>query len=133
MKWVVAGILLWSVAAQAAEIDYAAISAAGFDDVAKLLQSMSPAQQQAVLDQAAVKQQDLQQMTPTELEALRAQLRAAGDTVDMEKIDPENLDVTKSKTAAEIQSDLKIYSNKYQQNQLHNDVLRPVAGQYIGR
>ena len=133
MKWVVVGILLWSVAAQAAEIDYAAISEAGFDDVAKLLRSMSSAQQQAVLDQAAIKQQDLQQMTPTELEALRAQLRAAGDTVDMEKIDPENLDVTKSKAAAEIQSDLKIYSDKYQQNQLHNDVLRPAAGQYIGR
>ena len=125
--------MLWSVAAQAAEIDYAAISEAGFDDVAKLLRSMSSAQQQAVLDQAAIKQQDLQQMTPTELEALRAQLRAAGDTVDMEKIDPENLDVTKSKAAAEIQSDLKIYSDKYQQNQLHNDVLRPAAGQYIGR
>ena len=133
MKWVVVGILLWSVAAQAADIDYAAISEAGFDDVAKLLRSMSSAQQQAVLDQAAIKQQDLQQMTPTELEALRAQLRAAGDTVDMEKIDPENLDVTKSKAAAEIQSDLKIYSDKYQQNQLHNDVLRPAAGQYIGR
>lgn len=68
-------------------------------------------------------------MSPAEVEKLREQLRASGNTIEMEKIDPSKLDPNKSKSAAEIQNDLQTYQDKYQRGQIRNDVVKPTAGQ----
>jgi len=122
---VLAGIFLSSHAAFAADINYNAMSNGGFNDVAQLLQEMTPQQRQAVLEQAAIKEQDLEKMTPAELESLRLQLRNIGDTIYMDKIDPAKLDVAKSKPTPAIQKDLGNYQTKYKQNQIRNSAVKP--------
>jgi hypothetical protein len=128
-KLLLVGIFLSTFAAHAQEINYNAISAAGFGDVARLLREMTPEQREAVLQQAAIKQQELQRMSPAEVEKLREQLRASGNTIEMEKIDPSKLDPNKSKSAAEIQNDLQTYQDKYQRGQIRNEVVKPAPGQ----
>ena len=87
-------------AAQAETINYESISQEGFGDVAKLLQSMTPAQRDMLMKQVAQKEKDVQKLSPAQLEQLRTQLRAIAVNIDFNKIDPATLDMARAQRVA---------------------------------
>jgi|GEM_PF-5408502 len=87
--------------ARAQQVNHREFERAGFGDVGRLLQSMTPQQRSAILEQAAVKEKDLQKLTPQQLEQLRKQLREIANTMEISKIDPQKLDVSQTKSAAQ--------------------------------
>src|SRR5437868_4125235 len=118
-------ILCFSTAALAQEVNYQEMANAGFADVAELFKSMTPQQQTEILKQAAIKQEDLKQLTPAQLEALRAQLHHIKDTIYVDQIDPAKLDPAKSKSTKDIQKDLDTYQQKYEQGKIKNSAVKP--------
>jgi hypothetical protein len=119
--------LMISTAAMAAEINYSAMTDAGFGDVAELLKSMTPEQQEAILKQAAVKQEDLDKLSQEDADKLREQLRATADTIHIDKIDPAKLDVSKTKSTEQIKKDLETYQQKYEKGQIKNSAVKPAT------
>ena len=116
--------LLCSMPAMAAEINYTAVNEAGFSDVAELLKSMTPEQQAEIMRQASIKQKELAKLTPEQLEALRTQLCAVGNTIAINKVDPEKLDPSKSKSTENISKDMKSYQDKKSQGKIKNAVVK---------
>lgn len=98
---------------------------AGFGDVGRLLESMTPEQRASILQQAAIKEKDLQNLTPKQLEQLKKQLRDIADTIDIEKIDPAKLDTGKAKPTNDIRRDMGTYQQKYSQGKINNSVVKP--------
>lgn len=91
--------------ARAQQVNYRQFEKEGFGDVGRLLQSMTPKQRAAILEQAAIKEKDLKQLTPQQLEQLRKQLRGIANTMEIDKIDPAKLDISQPKTAADVKKD----------------------------
>jgi hypothetical protein len=121
---IVAGFISFScLAAQAAGIDYRAMEEQGFGDVAALMRSMSPQQQQEILAQAELKIQYLEKLSPQELQQLIEQLQKITSTIAMDKIDAGKLDVSKSKDAGNIRQDLNIYQKKHDEGKIDNPVV----------
>ncbi len=118
-------ITLLSFSASANDIDYAAMEKNGFADVASMLKSMTPEQRETIMKQARIKEQELQKLSPADLERLRRQLRKTADTIDIDKVDPDKLDPNKAKSAKHIQKDLDTYQKKYEKNQIRNSVVKP--------
>ena len=129
--WKIAAIavLLCSSPALAEDVNFDAMKQGGFEDVAKLLESMTPEQRAEVMRQATLRAQELEKMSPEEREALKRDLRVTADTLDLQKIDPKKLDPAKSKPTHEIQKDLNTYQNKYKQGKINNAVVKPLPPQ----
>jgi hypothetical protein len=121
--------LLFTAPALADDIKYDSMKQGGFEDVAKLLESMTPEQRAEVMRQATLRAQELEKMSPKEREALKRDLRVTADTLDLQKIDPKKLDPAKSKPTHEIQKDLNTYQNKYKQGKINNAVAKPLPPQ----
>jgi hypothetical protein len=128
-KILIAGIFLFTTPALAEDINYDSMKQGGFEDVAKLLESMTPEQRAEVMRQATLRAQELEKMSPKEREALKRDLRVTADTLDLQKIDPKKLDPAKSKPTHEIQKDLNTYQNKYKQGKINNAVAKPLPPQ----
>jgi len=113
----------------AEDINYDSMKQGGFEDVAKLLESMTPEQRAEVMRQATLRAQELEKMSPEEREALKRDLRVTANTLNLQKIDPKKLDPAKSKPTHEIQKDLNTYQNKYKQGKINNAVAKPLPPQ----
>jgi hypothetical protein len=99
-----------SLSANAQEIDYQSIDAAGYGDVSALLQGMSPDQRNGILEAAKEQEAQLRKMSPTELAALEQQMKTAYSSIDMSKVDPSKLDVAKAKPIGGVMQDFKTFN-----------------------
>jgi len=123
---VIAALSIFSIqTATAQDKTYQDMQDAGFGDTAKLMQSMTPAQRQMVMQRAAAAQQNLQKLTPQQQEQLRQKLRTTQDTIQMDRIDPNKLNTSQIKTSQDQMKDLDTYQTKYQKGQLTNSAVKP--------
>lgn len=98
-----------------------------FKDVMRLFSSMTPEQQRAIFAQASINEKDIKNMSPSEKEALLLKMHQTADTLNMDKIDPNKLDVSQVKNTKAIQNDMETYQTKRQQGFLKpNEVVKPV-------
>jgi len=101
----------------------------GFGDVARLYKSMTPEQQQAVLKEAGVKMEELQEMSPEQQQQVFDQLKAVHKTLSVNKVNPEAIDTSKTQSLDNTLQSLDSYQEKYSQGKIHNDVVNPPPGQ----
>ena len=102
----------------------ASITDPNFQSVNTLLNSMTSEQRAAVMQRAKEQEKELAKLSPEEHDRLENQLKAVSSTIQMDKIDPAKLDVSKSKDTKQIQSDLNNYQAKYQAGKIDNPVVR---------
>lgn len=81
----------------------------GFHREAELLESLSPAQREALLQQARRKEQDLSKMSASEREALQLQLHDINKRLEDKPIHPAQLDPAEAKSTGQIRRDLSRY------------------------
>jgi len=121
MRHLFLGVIFCAIAgaaAHAAEPDYNELNRAGYQDVSKLLASMTPEQRAAFMKKAEAQQKQLENLTPEQRQRLEAQLKQAHNTMHVEKLDPNKIDPNAVKSVPEQQRDLAEYN--YQQRHLRN-------------
>ena len=116
---------LSSSAAYAQKIDYDALDKEGYGDIAEMLRSMTPQERASVLEEAGAKQEDLQKLSPEQLDHLDTQLHKEAGTIDFQKVDPEKLNTSKTKPTPTIMKDLNTYQQKYDEGKIDNAVIKP--------
>ncbi len=99
-----------------ADVDYGAMEASGFGNVADLLKSMTPEQRQQVLELAAKRQKELERMTPGQRKRLEAQLLEITNMIEGDvgfgNIDPAKLNTAKSKNLQGTLADIETYKRE---------------------
>lgn len=94
------------------DINYGSIEDAGFSNVSKILQDMTPEQRAAVEAQAKSMMPELQSMSQAEIDAFTQQLLSMENSIDMSKINAKSLDAKKSKNLGGIKQDIDNYLSK---------------------
>ena len=69
-------------------------------------------------------QNNLNKMSPEQLEQLRNRLHAVANTMKINQVDPNKIDASKTKGTAAIQQDLNAYQKKYTEGKIHNSIVK---------
>jgi tRNA U34 5-carboxymethylaminomethyl modifying GTPase MnmE/TrmE len=109
--------------ALAQDPNYQSMNKEGFGGVARLLESMTPQQRDAILKQAQANMGDLEKMSPQERQKLVAQMKQIAATIDFDKVDPAKLDPSKATGVAGNQKNFNTYQKKYEKGQIKNSVV----------
>lgn len=113
------------VVLSAQSADQAEISA----DVAKLLASMTPEQREAVLKQAAKNQKKLESLSPEERQKLEDKTVNTAKTMDLDNVDPNKINVSRTRSVRGTEKDMDKYNRKYEAGKINNAVVKPYSAQ----
>jgi tRNA U34 5-carboxymethylaminomethyl modifying GTPase MnmE/TrmE len=125
MKYVLALIFIFSLhhGAYAQEPNYQSMNKEGFAGVARLLESMTPQQRDAILKQAQASMGDLEKMSPQERQKLVEQMKQIAATIDFDKVDPAKIDPSKATGVSGDQKNFNTYQKKHKKGLIKNGVV----------